>query len=325
MTEGTLARWLKKEGETIKAGDVIAEIETDKATMEVEAVDEGVLGKILVAGRHREREGERADRRAGGAGRGGAERRAPAAPAAEGCGGGCRAGQLHRPRRRRLLRLRRGGCSRSRTGMRPGRAAVRLAAGAADGSAGGDRSVGAEGQRTERTDRAGGYRGGAEGRRGGCAGSGGGCSCRLPRLRRRWPRRRRRSITAPHKLVPHSINAEGYRPAVDRGDSRPSRISMCRWISRSTPLIELLAQLNAKSRRRMRRASYLADDQRPGHQGGGGDTAAGAGGERQLDRRRDGGLRRCRYQRRCFDPGRTDHADHSAGGSARGWRRSAAR
>ncbi|WP_048862291.1 biotin/lipoyl-containing protein, partial [Acidisphaera rubrifaciens] len=48
MTEGTLARWLKKEGDTIAAGDVIAEIETDKATMEVEAVDEGVLGKILV-------------------------------------------------------------------------------------------------------------------------------------------------------------------------------------------------------------------------------------------------------------------------------------
>jgi len=49
MTEGKLARWLKKEGDEIKAGDVIAEIETDKATMEVEAVDEGVLGKILVA------------------------------------------------------------------------------------------------------------------------------------------------------------------------------------------------------------------------------------------------------------------------------------
>jgi pyruvate dehydrogenase E2 component (dihydrolipoamide acetyltransferase) len=48
MTEGTLARWLKHEGEAIKAGDVIAEIETDKATMEVEAVDEGVLGKILI-------------------------------------------------------------------------------------------------------------------------------------------------------------------------------------------------------------------------------------------------------------------------------------
>ncbi|HEV7268177.1 MAG TPA: pyruvate dehydrogenase complex dihydrolipoamide acetyltransferase [Falsiroseomonas sp.] len=50
MTEGTLARWLKKEGEAVKAGDIIAEIETDKATMEVEAVDEGVLGKIVVAG-----------------------------------------------------------------------------------------------------------------------------------------------------------------------------------------------------------------------------------------------------------------------------------
>jgi pyruvate/2-oxoglutarate dehydrogenase complex dihydrolipoamide acyltransferase (E2) component len=48
MTEGSLANWLKKEGDSIKAGDVIAEIETDKATMEVEAVDEGILGKILV-------------------------------------------------------------------------------------------------------------------------------------------------------------------------------------------------------------------------------------------------------------------------------------
>ena len=49
MTEGNLARWLKQEGERVKAGDVIAEIETDKATMEVEAVDEGILGRILVA------------------------------------------------------------------------------------------------------------------------------------------------------------------------------------------------------------------------------------------------------------------------------------
>ncbi len=48
MTEGNLAKWLKQEGDEIRAGDVIAEIETDKATMEVEAVDEGVLGKILV-------------------------------------------------------------------------------------------------------------------------------------------------------------------------------------------------------------------------------------------------------------------------------------
>lgn len=49
MEKGNLAKWLKKEGDAIKSGDVIAEIETDKATMEVEAVDEGVLAKILVA------------------------------------------------------------------------------------------------------------------------------------------------------------------------------------------------------------------------------------------------------------------------------------
>ena len=48
MTEGTLAKWLKAEGDTVESGDVIAEIETDKATMEVEAVDEGILGKIIV-------------------------------------------------------------------------------------------------------------------------------------------------------------------------------------------------------------------------------------------------------------------------------------
>jgi pyruvate dehydrogenase E1 component beta subunit len=48
MTEGKIARWLKSEGEPVRAGDVLAEIETDKATMEVEAVDEGVLAKIVI-------------------------------------------------------------------------------------------------------------------------------------------------------------------------------------------------------------------------------------------------------------------------------------
>ena len=56
MTEGKLARWLKNVGDEVRAGDVIAEIETDKATMEVEAVDEGKLAQILVdegtEGRH---------------------------------------------------------------------------------------------------------------------------------------------------------------------------------------------------------------------------------------------------------------------------------
>jgi len=50
MTEGKLANWQVKEGDTVSSGDVLAEIETDKATMEVEAVDEGTIGKILIAG-----------------------------------------------------------------------------------------------------------------------------------------------------------------------------------------------------------------------------------------------------------------------------------
>src|SRR5205814_6538697 len=48
MTEGNLAKWLKKEGDEVHSGDVLAEIETDKATMEFEAVDDGRVGKILV-------------------------------------------------------------------------------------------------------------------------------------------------------------------------------------------------------------------------------------------------------------------------------------
>src|SRR5215472_7296072 len=48
MEKGNLAKWLKKEGDAVKAGDILAEIETDKATMEYEAIDEGVLAKIVV-------------------------------------------------------------------------------------------------------------------------------------------------------------------------------------------------------------------------------------------------------------------------------------
>src|SRR4051794_29741259 len=49
MEEGTLAKWLVKEGDAVKSGDILAEIETDKATMEFEAVDEGTIAKILIA------------------------------------------------------------------------------------------------------------------------------------------------------------------------------------------------------------------------------------------------------------------------------------
>ena len=48
MTEGTLSKWLIKEGQKVSPGDILAEVETDKATMEVEAIDEGILARILV-------------------------------------------------------------------------------------------------------------------------------------------------------------------------------------------------------------------------------------------------------------------------------------
>jgi len=48
MEEGTLSKWMVKEGDTVASGDVLAEIETDKATMEVESIDEGIVGRIMV-------------------------------------------------------------------------------------------------------------------------------------------------------------------------------------------------------------------------------------------------------------------------------------
>ena len=74
MEKGNLAKWLKKEGDTVKTGDVIAEIETDKATMEYEAVDDGVMAKIVVPEGTAGRAGQSAHRRDG-AGRRGSEGR----------------------------------------------------------------------------------------------------------------------------------------------------------------------------------------------------------------------------------------------------------
>ena len=181
MTEGTLARWLKKEGEAIKAGDVIAEIETDKATMEVEAVDEGVLGKILVADGTEGvavnapiailiEQGEPVPATATGA----AVSAPTATPSAPGAGGqGSRTGA--------------GG--RSRTHRRP---RDRVAVGQAHGAAGRRRPVEAHRQRPERPYRQGRCRGGtAEWRQAGSQ-----WSPRPPRrlrhLLRHRPRRPRR-------------------------------------------------------------------------------------------------------------------------------------
>ena len=79
MEEGTLAKWLVKEGDTVAAGDILAEIETDKATMEFEAVDEGTVTKILVPEGTRRGEGRHGHRSARRRGRGAAAPRRRAA------------------------------------------------------------------------------------------------------------------------------------------------------------------------------------------------------------------------------------------------------
>ena len=63
MEKGKLAKWLKKEGDQVKSGDILAEIETDKATMEVEAVDEGTVGQAAGRRRNGRCGGQHADRR----------------------------------------------------------------------------------------------------------------------------------------------------------------------------------------------------------------------------------------------------------------------
>src|SRR5271155_2875813 len=94
MEKGNLARWLKKEGEAIKTGDVIAEIETDKATMEYEAVDDGVMAKIVVPEGTNDvpvnqliavmaQEGEDPKAAAAAAGKGAPAPKAPSAPPAQ--------------------------------------------------------------------------------------------------------------------------------------------------------------------------------------------------------------------------------------------------
>jgi pyruvate dehydrogenase E1 component beta subunit len=106
MEEGTLAKWHVKVGDTVKAGDVIAEIETDKATMEVEAVDEGVIEAILVPGRLREREGQHADRPAEGRGRSPSLGRRGSRRAVAKRGRGGRRGEEESPKRPRSRRAR---------------------------------------------------------------------------------------------------------------------------------------------------------------------------------------------------------------------------
>ena len=302
MTEGTLSRWLKKEGENVRAGDVIAEIETDKATMEVEAVDEGVLGKILVQDGT---EGvkvnepiamlvEQGEAVPAAAAPAPATPRRPAPDASPGS------------RRRRPEATRRPAPTpQSGNGHDAGgRAHLRLAVGAADGEAGRDRSRGAEGQRPERAHREGGHRGGAaEGRR-------------PPRRASRCRAGTGCAAVGADRRAAHAgaaqLDPEGDRAAADRGEvDHPAFLRLDGRRDRRAD------QADERAEREVAEggAGRVSDHhQRPGDQGRGGDAAPRAGGERRVDRRRHGAVRRCRYQRRGGDPGRADHADRAPRG-----------
>ena len=208
MTEGTLSRWLKKEGENVKAGDVIAEIETDKATMEVEAVDEGVLGKILVADGT---EGVKVNEPiAVLVDQGEAVPAAAPAAAARRAAPCCAGSAPPKAAASRKPAAADGTAERQRARCRR-RAHLRLAAGAADGEAGRHRSRGAEGQRAERAHRA------RRTSRRRCRRAPPAAAAAGRRLRRarctavRADRRAAHAGAAQH-------DAQGDRPAADRGE-----------------------------------------------------------------------------------------------------------
>ncbi len=315
MTEGTLARWLKKEGETIKAGDVIAEIETDKATMEVEAVDEGVLGKILVEDGT---ENVKVNAPiavlvdAGEAVPNGEASAPPAKPAA--------APKPAAEAAPKAATSEPGQQAAAPAPARNGHAAVGradfcVAARAADGEAGWDRPVGVEGQRT-RT---------------------GGSSGRISRRRRRVGTGGGTGASAPAPAVAPAVRAHpwpGRPPRSSRRRTSWSRTVGMRKViakrlteAKSTiphfyvsmdieidAMIALLGQLNAKSPPKEAPGAYLITINDMVIKAAAATLAKSADGQRELDRRRHGVLRRRRYQRGGVDPGRADHADHSPGG-----------
>ena len=239
MTEGTLSRWLKKEGENVRAGDVIAEIETDKATMEVEAVDEGVLGKILVAD-----------------GTEGVKVNEPIAILVEPRRGGTGSPQLrhqHRSPRLRKPKLRRRRSRKrspqKRHSLQPpsgnghdaaGDRDLRLPARAPHGEAGRHRSRRAEGQRAERPHRA---------RRTSRPRSRKAPAAAAPRAQQPAAApvaRPSAPITAPHQLVPHS----NIRKVIARRLTEAKSTIPHFYVSMDVEIdamIKLMNELNAKS------------------------------------------------------------------------------
>ncbi len=324
MEEGTLAKWLVKEGDEVKSGDILAEIETDKATMEFEAVDEGKIAKILVpegsegvkvgapiailAG-----EGEDASKAAAAAPKADtaapAPPKAPAAPRPDETPKAPPArGARSKLRRRRALRLRRSApratasrprrspaaSRRRRTSICPrSRAAVPAAGSSAPTS-------------TTRP-----------GRRPPLL------QLRLPRAsagaRTRHPPRHAGTDRAgdPARGGQAVEHPQDHRPAPDRGQAAgPAHLSHRRYPARRA------SEAPHRAQRRSREPQRQAQRQRPLDQGARPVADRGAGVQRRLRRRPDAEIQPRRHLGRGIDPGGPDHADHRRRREPRACRRS---
>ena len=330
MTEGNLAKWHKKEGDAVKAGDVLAEIETDKATMEMEAVDEGTLGRILVPEGAQGVKvnqpialmlGEGED--AGGARReacaGAASRAAPPAPAAA----APRRSRSPTPRRRPAAAA---GCSGSHAPATPATAtpptarifasplARRMAeqAGldlaALTGSGPHGRIVKADIEaRARRRGR----------RRAAPARAGGGADRAAAPRRSRPPACRKAQVVALAGNPPYTeMPISAMRRVIARRLTESKQTVPHFYLTIDCEIDRLLA---------MRAEANAADGrqtlgQRFRHQGGGAGAAPGAGGQRVVERRCDPAVGQRSTSRSRWRSMTADHADHQEAPTRRGWR-----
>ena len=325
MEKGNLAKWLKKEGDKVKSGDVIAEIETDKATMEVEAVDEGTHREDPGARGHAGCRGQRRDRgagrrrrgREGGGGRGRERAAESCAGRASACAGETSAGAPHLPRLPRQSAAPRrgsraaGGGTRA-TGQRP-RPHLLLAAGAPPRQGSRHRARAHQRLRPAWPRHRARCRGGQI--RQGPEGAGRRARGRARASRRRCPTSRssRCSNPAATRSIPH----DGMRRTIAQRLTASVQTVPHFYLTMDCDIGKLLAareEINAVGAEGQgEEAALQALGQRFRHQGDGDRAAADSQRQCQLDRRRHAQAQAFRHRRRGGDAGRPDHADHPQG------------
>ena len=322
MEKGNLAKWLKKEGDKVKSGDVIAEIETDKATMEVEAVDEGTIAKILVPEGTQDvavndviavLAGDGEDVKAAGAG---APRSAPpkaARPAPKPAAAQHRSRARSRRQQQPRRRLRRAaGRSAGATGQRP-RPHLLIAAGAPARQGSRHRACAHQRLRSAWPRHRARCRGGKI--RQGPEGAGRRARRRARASRRRCRTSRSCALFEPgtYEVVPH----DGMRRTIAQRLTASVQTVPHFYLTIDCDIGKLLAareEINAAAPKdKDEEAALQALGQRLRHQGDGDRAAADSRRQCQLDRKRHAQAQAFRHRRCRRDARRPDHADHPQG------------